>query len=84
MAANEIYGRFDRQFSEGILEPWHSSPVDDSECPCLTMSNRYLMPGNEAQGLEAVPFDKGVDPRGILEDMAKGDGLTAHIHTEDN
>lgn len=81
-AANEIYGRFDRQFSEGVLEVWASSPVDDNECPCLSLSNRYFTPANEAHGLQAIPFHKGVDPRGILQNMAKGDGK--HVHTEDN
>ena len=84
MAANEIYRRFDCQFSEGTLDSWDSSPVDDNECPCLSMSNRYLTPANEAQSLGAIPFDKGVDPRGILQNMAKGEGLTVHVHTEDN
>jgi hypothetical protein len=84
MAANEIFGRFDRQFSEGILDSWDSSPVDDNEFPCLNLSNRYLTPANEAHGLEAIPFHKGVDPRGILQNMAKGDGSTTHVHTEDN
>ena len=84
MAANEIYRNFDRQFSEGILESWDSSPVDDNMFPCLTLSNRYLTPMSEAHGLEAVPFHKGVDPKGILQDMVKGDGSTTHIHTEDN
>ena len=84
MAANEIYGHFDCQFSEGILDSWDSSPVDDNDFPCLNMSNRYLTPANEAHGLEALPFHKGVDPRGILESMTKGDGLTTHVHTEDN
>jgi hypothetical protein len=84
MAANEIYGQFDRQFSEGILDPWDRSPVDDNDFPCLNLSNRYLTPANEAYGLEAIPFLKGVDPRGILQNMAKGDGLTTHVHTEDN
>jgi hypothetical protein len=84
MAANEIYGHFDRQFSEGILDSWDHSPVDDNDFPCINLSNRYLTPTNEAHGLEAIPFHKGVDPRGILQSMAKGDGLTTHIHTEDN
>ena len=84
MAANEIFGRFDRQFSEGILDSWDSSPVDDNEFPCLNLSHRYLTPANEAHGLEAIPFHKGVDPRGILQNMAKGDGSTTHVHTEDN
>ena len=84
MAANEIYGLFDRQFSEGILDSWDRSPVDDNIFPCINLSNRYLTPANEAHGLEAIPFHKGVDPRGILQNMAKGDGLTTHVHTEDN
>ena len=82
---NEIYGHFDRQFSEGVLDSWVRSPVDDdSDFPCLNLSNRYFTPAKEAHGLEATPFPKGVDPRGILEGMARGDGLTTHIHTEDN
>ena len=84
MAANEIYGHFDRQFSEGILDSWNRSPVDDNDFPCINLSNRYLTPANEAHGLEAVPFHKGVDPKGILQSMTKGDGSTTHIHTEDN
>jgi hypothetical protein len=84
MAANEIYGHFDRQFSEGILDSWDCSPVDDNDFPCLNLSNRYLTPANEAYGLEAIPFHKGVDPRGILQNMAKGDGSTTYIHTEEN
>ncbi|KAF8809758.1 hypothetical protein BYT27DRAFT_7093807 [Phlegmacium glaucopus] len=82
MAANEIYGYFERQFSEGILELWGCS--DDDKFPCIDISNRYLTPANEAHGLEDIPFDKGVDPQGILRSMAKGDGTTTHIHTEDN
>ena len=83
-AANEIYGQFDRQFSEGILESWASSPADVNNFPCLNLSNRYLTPANEAHGLEAVPFLKGVDPRGILENMMKGDGSITYVQTEDN
>ena len=84
MAANEIYGHFDRQFSEGTLDSWNSSPVDDNDFHCINLSNRFFTPANEADGLEAIPFHKGVDPRGILQNMAKGDGLTTHVHTEDN
>lgn len=84
MAANEIYGNFDRQFSEGLLDSWDRSSVDDTDFPCLNLSNRYLTPANEAHGLEATPFHKGVDPRGILQDMTKGDGFTTYVHTEDN
>ena len=84
LAGGEIYGYFDRQFSEGTLESWDCSPEDGSDFPCINISNRYLTPSKEAPGLEAIPFHKGVDPQGILRDMAKGDGLTTYIHTEDN
>jgi hypothetical protein len=86
MVAKEIYRHFDRQFSEGILDSWDSSPVDDNdlEFPCLNLSNRYLTLANEAHGLEAIPFHKGVDPRGILQNMAKGNRSTMYVHTEDN
>ena len=84
MAVNEIYGHFDRQFSEDVLEPWSCSPIDNDNFPCISLSNRYLTPASEAHGLEAVPFHKGVDPKGILQSMAKGDGLMTHVHTEDN
>ena len=36
------------------------------------------------QGLEDMPFQKGVGPWSILWTMAKGEGLTTYIHTEDN
>lgn len=84
LAGNEIYGHFDRQFSEGILDSWDCSPADGNNFPCINISNRYLTPEKEASGLEDVPFQKGVDPQGILRDMAKGDGSTTYIHTEDN
>lgn len=84
LAGGEIYGYFDRQFSEGILDSWDCSPEDGNNFPCINVSNRYLTPRKEAPGLEAIPFHKGVDPQGILQDMAKGDGLITYIHTEDN
>ena len=84
MAVSEIYGHFDRQFSEGTLDSWDCSPVDDNDFPCMNLLNCYLTPANEAHGLEAIPFHKGIDPRGILQNMAKGDGQIMHVHTEDN
>jgi len=83
MAANEIYGYFDRQFSEGCLDSWGGSAGND-DLPCIDISNRYFTPAKEAQGLEDMPFQKGVDPRSILRNMAKGEGSTTYIHTEDN
>ena len=82
-AAGEIYGSFDRQFSENILESWTSSEEKSFDFPCFEISNRYLTPAKEAKGQE-IAFQKGVDPRGILRGMAIGDGTCSYIHTEDN
>ena len=82
-AANEVYGCFDRQFSEGILDSWSSSEEKSFGFPCLKISNRYLTPAKNAKGQE-ITFQKGVDPRGILRGMAIGDGTCSYVHTEDN
>ncbi|KAF8240411.1 hypothetical protein L208DRAFT_1156497, partial [Tricholoma matsutake] len=82
--AVEIYGYFDRQFSEGILESWMAS--QDSELdpmPCFDISNRYLTPTKETKDPD-IPFEKGVDPWGILRGMASGNGTCTYVHTEDN
>ena len=72
-AAQVIYSQFDRQFPEGVLDAWSTDST-------LNISNQYLTPSNSINGLENVPFHKGVDPRNILCDMAK----SGHVHTEDN
>jgi hypothetical protein len=82
-AANEIYGYFDRQFSEGVLDSWTSSDEKPFGFPCIDISNRYLTPAKEAKGQE-IAFQKGVDPRGVLRGMANGDGTCSYVHTEDN
>ena len=71
-----IYRHFDRHFPEGLLDNWSSNQGLDS----IDISNRYLTPLKDANGLEGIPFHKGVDPRNILLNMAKSD----HIHTDDN
>jgi hypothetical protein len=80
-AAQEVYGHFDRQFSEGILESWNDSPGDSST---LSVSNRYLTPLTEAGAQASIPFFKGVDPRNILQNMTRGDASNTYVHTEDN
>ncbi|KAF8222891.1 hypothetical protein L208DRAFT_1319926, partial [Tricholoma matsutake] len=50
----------------------------------IDVSNHYLTPIRDAQDVESIPFDKGIDPHGILQDMARGDGSYSYIHTEDN
>ena len=82
-AAREVYGCFDRQFSEGVLDSWSTSEEKSFGFPCLDISNRYLTPAKEAKGQE-IAFQKGVDPHGILGGMAIGDGTCSYVHTEDN
>jgi len=82
-AAIEVYGYFDRQFSEGVLDSWSSSEEECFGFPCLDVSNRYFTPAKVAKG-EEIPFEKGVDPRGILHGMAIGDGTCSYVHTEEN
>jgi hypothetical protein len=82
-AAREVYGCFDRQFSEGILDSWSTSEEQAFGFPCLDISNRYLTPAKEAKGQDTA-FQKGVDPRGILRGMATGDETCSYVHTEDN
>lgn len=83
-AAVEIYGYFDHQFSEGILESWMASQDSELDAmPCFDISNRYLTPTKETKDLD-IPFKKGVDPWGILRGMASGNGTCTYVHTEDN
>lgn len=82
-AAHEIHQQFDRQFEEGVLERWSCSSADNAS-PCIDISNRYLTPAKEAGGTDETPFHKGVDPKGILQSMANGDGSISYMHTEDN
>ena len=79
-----VYRHFDRQFPEGILENWTPTWSTNQGFDSIDISNRYLTPLKDVSGLESIPFHKGVDPRGILQNMAKGNGSTTHVHTEDN
>lgn len=81
-AAGEVYGYFDCQFSEGMLESWTASQ-ELHDTPCFDLSNRYLTPAKETNDPD-VPFQKGVDPRGILCRMATSDGTCSYVHMEDN
>jgi hypothetical protein len=82
-AAHEIYQQFDRQFVENVLDRWTCSSANNA-FPCIDISNRYLTPAKEAGDIEETPFHKGVDPKDILQNMAKGDGTISYVHTEDN
>ncbi|KAF8219531.1 hypothetical protein L208DRAFT_1071909, partial [Tricholoma matsutake] len=83
-AAGEVYGYFDCQFLEGILDSLTGSQEKYYDTPCFDISNWYLTPVKDTMGLQDMPFHKGVDPRGILRGMANGDGTCSYVHTEDN
>jgi hypothetical protein len=84
-ATHEIYQQFDRQFEEGKLDHWACSESSANDMfQSIYVSNCYLTPAREAGGIEETPFLKGVDPKGILQNMANGDGSVSYVHTEDN
>jgi hypothetical protein len=83
-AVKEIHERFDRLFDEGALEPWNEYQAGGPDTESIGLWNRYLTPAREAGGTPAVPFAPGVDPAGILQGMAQGDGTCSYVHTEDN
>lgn len=77
-AAQEIYAQFYRQFPDTKLEGWNTST--HAGHPSLDVTNRYFTPKRDAPEMQHVPFDKAVDPHGILEDMAK----SGYTHGEEN
>ena len=83
-AAGEIYGHFDHEFSEGILDSWTSSQEKYHDAPCFNISNQYLTPAKDTMGLQDMPFHKEVDPCGILHEMANGNSTCSYVHTKDN
>jgi hypothetical protein len=78
MSACDIYSQFNREFADGKLEAWTISTYSGYQA--LDASNRYLTPKRDAQNMEHVPFTEAVDPRGILEAMAKSD----YVHGDEN
>ena len=80
-AAQMIYRHFDRHFPEGLLDIWSLMwSTNQKGLDSIDISNRYLTPSKDISGVESLPFHKGVDPRNILLDMAKGN----YIHTDNN
>ena len=67
-----------RQFPEGQLEDWTAGEFR-GHC-ALGVSNRYFTPTKDAPNMEHIPFEKAVDPQGILENMTKA----GYIHCEEN
>jgi hypothetical protein len=83
-SAGEVFGCFDHQFSEGILDSWTSSEEQSFGFPCFNISNRYFTPAKDAVNSQKITFPKGVNPHGILHGMSIGDGNCSYVHTEDN
>ena len=77
-AAKVIYEMFQRQYPQGKLESWN--PGTHRGCTTLEMSNRYFTPKRDAPDMEHIPFDKLVDPFGVLETMIE----SGYTHGEEN
>ncbi|KAF8224262.1 hypothetical protein L208DRAFT_1312446, partial [Tricholoma matsutake] len=80
VAVSEIYGVFDRAFTQGALGSW---VLMESHGPSLEVSNCYFMPAKPGLCLESVPFQENVDPSGLLAKMLTSSGAQC-THTEDN
>ena len=73
----EIHDRFERQFPEGMLEARTEDSLGDAYMESIDLSNRYLTPASEAGRLNSVPFQPGVDSKGIFSAWHEGMG---HVH----
>ena len=80
----DIHCHFDREFQEGTLENYTGDVEGPEEADQLGMWNRYFTPAHEAKDMQAIPFLPGVDPAGVLRNMAQEDSNCMYIHTEDN
>jgi hypothetical protein len=69
---------YNRSFPEGRLETFSRSEYNDHVS--LDASNRYFTPKRDAKNMTHVPFDRLVDPQGILENMA----TAGYVHGEEN
>ncbi|KZT23147.1 hypothetical protein NEOLEDRAFT_1070042, partial [Neolentinus lepideus HHB14362 ss-1] len=75
---NLIARHIGRSFKEGVLLKWE--PIDGDVRPTLSIMNKYFTSTRFTQKNNTVPFDKVVDPRGILTKLQD----EKFIHTEDN
>jgi hypothetical protein len=80
MAVNEIYGMFDRAFTDGALGPWN---LTECHGPSIEASNHYFTPVRQGSALTSAPFQENVDPCGVLAKMEASPGARC-VHTEDN
>ncbi|KZT22249.1 hypothetical protein NEOLEDRAFT_1181126 [Neolentinus lepideus HHB14362 ss-1] len=67
-----------RSFKEGVLIKWE--PIDGDVHPTLSITNKFYTSTRFAERKNTIPFDKVVDPRGILTKLQD----EKFIHTEDN
>jgi hypothetical protein len=77
-STHKVFDLFQRQFSEGQIELWHTSLYSTHDS--IELSNCYLMPKRDAPDMAHMPFSEDVDPQGILADMARSD----YVHGEEN
>lgn len=83
-AISDIHSHFDRQFQEGALEEYAKDTEGSEEGDRISTWNRYFTPAREAKEMNDIAFLPGVDPAGILRSMAKEDGTSTYLHTDDN
>jgi hypothetical protein len=83
-AIDHIHSQFDRHLQEGTLETQTATIRGDGVSDEFSIWNRYLTPSREAKGTQAIPFLPGVDPTGILRDMAQENCNYTYVHTEGN
>ena len=83
-AAQEIYGKFDQQFTEGTLLSWATSHLDHEKAECLDIANCYFIPKQNTGGLSSVSVQEEVDPYRVLVDMAAGNAVYFYVHTDNN
>ncbi|KZT21441.1 hypothetical protein NEOLEDRAFT_1181765 [Neolentinus lepideus HHB14362 ss-1] len=67
-----------RSFKDGVLIQWE--PIDADVRPTLSVGNKFFTSTRFTNRNNAIPFDKVVDPRGILEKLQDEN----FIHTDDN
>ncbi|GLB39707.1 hypothetical protein LshimejAT787_0702170 [Lyophyllum shimeji] len=79
-STGEIYGQFDRNFPDGALEGWSAANSQGTGGDVLEASNRYMVQRRDASGSD-IPFGELVDPKKILEGMARD---SQQVHTDDN
>ena len=71
---------FDRNVPEASLEPWSLTAASTAQGSVFEASNRYFTSKRDAPDMEPVPISPLIDPRGILENLKKGEFL----HGEEN